>query len=169
MRISAIVHRKTRDLVRDAAEDLIREGSVPLTAIDRAELWSFEVDDEAAGAEKAVRRILDDTTLVVNPNVHRVALEGAADAAAAAGTRLRVVGRDRVDPKGAAVLRSVRERLGLASVTGVARAVRWTLDFDADAEAVRAVGREVTGEGERGAGLLANPHAQDVEWRVEAR
>ena len=168
MNVSAIVHRKTRDVVRDAAEDLLRERSVGLTAIDRAELWTFDVDDSPAAAEEAVRRILDDTTLVVNPNIHRYSL-AAPPPADDDSTRLVLTVRDRVDPKGAAVLRSVRERLGLTNVTGVTRAVQWMLAFDSDEVSVRALGREITGESERGAGLLANPHAQDTEWRVVSR
>ncbi len=160
MMFSVTVHRKTRDLARDAAEDLLRAQVDGFGAIDRAELWTFEVED-APEAETAVRRILDDTTLVVNPNLHRYTLDEP-DRSDGARTHLVVTVSDRVDAKSVAVLRSGRERLGETSVTGVARSVQWTLGLDADEATALEVGREITGGGERGAGVLANSHAQDV-------
>lgn len=163
MNVVARVQRKTRDLVRDAAEDVLRARGAGVGAIERAEQWTFEVPADAARAD--VQRILDETTLVVNPNLHRYRLEqGEAEVAAGAGPRLEIVVHDRVDAKGAAVLRAVRERRGIRSITGVSRAVVWTLEVKgSDAESLA---REVTGEGGHGAGILANPHSQDVTWRV---
>jgi phosphoribosylformylglycinamidine (FGAM) synthase PurS component len=163
VRIEAVVRRKTQDLVQDAAEDLVRREIPGVTRVDRAELWAFEVD-AADGAER-VREILDDTTLVVNPNVHRWSLEPW-DEAPASGARLLVCVRDRVDPKGAQVLRAVRDRLGHADVTQAARSVLWRVDLEsADPAAAEEAGRALTG-GERGAGILSNPHAQDALLQV---
>ena len=167
MKISATVHRKTRDLVRDAAEDLLAARTDSLVAIDRAEVWRFDVEG-GAEARTAVRRILDETTLVVNPNIHRYTLE---EGGQEEGPRCRLVVtvRDRVDAKSAAVLRSVRERLGLREISGIERSVRWALELDADEAAAAELGREIAGGGERGAGILANSHAQDADVRVIGR
>jgi phosphoribosylformylglycinamidine (FGAM) synthase PurS component len=165
MTVSVWVRRKTRDLVRDAAEDLLRATGERVERIERAELWRFEVE-RSDEPETTVRRILDETTLVVNPNVHRYSLEERGGPPAAR-TRLRVEVRDRVDAKGAAVLRSIRERLGVGSVTGVTRSVLWSIDLDADEERARSVGRRLSGDGERGAGVLANRHAQITEIHLE--
>ena len=163
MRVEAVVRRKTQDLVQDAAEDLVRREIPGVTRVDRAELWAFEVD-APDGAER-VREILDETTLVVNPNVHRYSLEPWNEAPER-GTRLLVRVRDRVDPKGAQVLRAVRDRLGHAEVTLASRSVLWRVDLDsADASAAEAAGRALTG-GERGAGILSNPHAQEALLQV---
>ena len=77
MKIEAVVRRKTQDLVRDAAEDLLRETVEGIRRVDRAELWTFEVG--GGDAREPVRAILDDTALVVNPNVHRYSLVAAPD------------------------------------------------------------------------------------------
>ncbi|MEZ5065705.1 MAG: hypothetical protein R3B81_13315 [bacterium] len=165
MSLVARVHRKTRDLVRDAAEDLLLADSAPLLAIDRAERWSFDV---AGGDSRAdVQAILEDTTLVVNPNVHRWRWEEDAEAAPR-GTRLEIEVHDRVDALGRSVLRAVRERRGLRSVSAVAHSVVWTIDLEADRAAAESLARRLVGEGERGAGALANPHSQEIRWRVIA-
>jgi phosphoribosylformylglycinamidine (FGAM) synthase PurS component len=164
------VRRKIRDLVRDAAEDALRERWPGLARVDRAEAWSFTL---SAGGADLVRRVLEGTTLVANPNVHRWTLAAEGDAAAQAGpgpgsARIRVAVRDRVDAKGASVLRSLRERLGWRDVAGVRRSVLWTIDLPASREEAERLLRELTGEGGQGAGLLANPHAQEVEATVTA-
>lgn len=163
MRIEAVVRRKTQDLVQDAAEDLVRREIPGVARVDRAELWTFEVD-APDGAER-VREILDGTTLVVNPNVHRYSLEPW-NGPPVTGARLLVSVRDRVDPKGAQVLRAVRDRLGHVEVTRAARAVLWRVDLESpDAAAAEEAGRALTG-GPRGAGILANPHAQEALLQV---
>jgi len=168
MTIRAYVHRKTRDLVRDAAEDGLRVLTDRLGAVDRAELWTFEVEGKPADAEDTVRRILDRTTLVVNPNVHRYVLEDGAPAAAPTGeSRITMTVRDLVDAKGAAVLRSIRERRGITAVTAVTRAVQWTIDVAGPADAAEALAEKVSGGAGHGAGLLANRHSQDVHTTVE--
>ncbi len=167
-RLAALVHRKTRDLVRDAAEDVLRrpDGSpAGLTGLDRAELWTFDVGD--AASEQGVRRALEETTLVVNPNLHRWTTDAAAPPPPR-GVRITLVVRDRVDAKGRSVLRAMRDRLGVKGLADVSRAVRWTIDLDGDAEAAEALAARVTGADGRGAGLLANPHSQDVQVRVES-
>jgi hypothetical protein len=168
MNIAATVHRKTRDLVRDAAEDLLRDRASGLVGIDRAEVWTFAFADgtPADAAEAALHRILDDTTLVVNPNVHRWTGGVAGRTAPGAAVVMEVEVRDRVDARAAAVRRDVRERFGLEAVTGVVRSVLWTLSLDADEAAARRIGDEITGRGPRGAGVLANSHAQDTTIRV---
>lgn len=166
MTVDVQVRRKIRDLVRDAAEDALRVRWPSLTRVDRAEVWTFAV---APGGEEDVTRVLEETTLVANPNIHRWTRDGGAPAPAAdGGARVRVTVRDRVDPKGASVLRSVRERLGLRGIEGVSRSVQWTLELPASREEAEGLAREVAGRDGRGAGLLANPHAQDVETRVTA-
>lgn len=165
MIVDVHVRRKIRDLVRDAAEDALRVRWPGLTRVDRAEVWSFEL---SSGGAADVERILEETTLVANPNIHRwsVAPGDAAAPAAGGAARVRVTVRERVDPKGASVLRSLRERLGRHGITGVARSVQWTLELPASLEDAEGLAREVTGGDGRGAGLLANPHAQDVETQV---
>jgi len=165
MTIVARVQRKTRDLVRDAAEDVLRARSAGFEAIDRAEQWTFEAP--ADGAQRDVHRILDETTLVVNPNLHRYTLEGEEHPGAPpAGARVEIVVQDRVDAKGAAVLRAVRERRGIRGITGVSRAVVWTLDVAGSPADAERLANEVTGGDGHGAGILANPHSQHVTWRV---
>jgi hypothetical protein len=51
-------------------------------------------------------------------------------------------------------------------VTAVTRAIVWTLELSASGAEVEALAREVTGRDGRGAGLLANPHSQEIEWKV---
>jgi phosphoribosylformylglycinamidine (FGAM) synthase PurS component len=163
VRIEAVVRRKTQDLVQDAGEDLVRRVIPGVARVDRAELWAFEVDAPDGAAR--VRDILDGTALVVNPNVHRYSLEPW-DEAPPRGARLLVCVRDRVDPKGAQVLRAVRDRLGRTEVTAASRAVLWRVDLEsADAAAAAEAVRALTGA-ERGAGVLANPHAQDAIVQV---
>jgi len=163
MKVEAIVRRKTQDLVRDAAEDLLRETVEGVRRVDRAELWTFEV--EAADGAERVRSILDDTTLVVNPNVHRYSLEPW-NAPPESGVRLFVRVRNRVDAKAAQVLRAIRERLGRTEVTAAGRAVLWAVDLEsADAEAAERAGRSMIGA-ERGAGVLANPHSEEATVEV---
>jgi phosphoribosylformylglycinamidine (FGAM) synthase PurS component len=163
VRIEAVVRRKTQDLVQDAGEDLVRRVIPGVARVDRAELWAFEV--EAPDGAARVREILDGTTLVVNPNVHRYSLEPW-DEAPQRGARLLLCVRDRVDPRGAQVLRAVRDRLGHADVTAASRAVLWRVDLEsADVSAAEEAGRALTGAG-RGAGILANPHAQDTLLQV---
>ncbi len=162
MIVEALVRRKTVDLVRIAAEDLVREQFPEVRRVDHGELWTFDVDD--AGGAQDVQRLLDETTLVVNPNVHKVTL-GAWRKAPTAGARLVLVVHDRVDARASSVLRAARERRGLGAIRGASRATVWSLDVegnDASATAER-VGLRVAGpEG----GLLANPHAQDVRREV---
>jgi phosphoribosylformylglycinamidine (FGAM) synthase PurS component len=163
--VEAVVRRKTQDLVQDAAEDLLRREIPGVAGVERAELWTFEVD-AADGAER-VREFLDGTALVVNPNVHRWSLEPWNEAPAR-GTRILVRVRDRVDPKGAQVLRAVRDRLGRAEFTHASRAVLWRVDLEsADRAVAEEAVRALTG-GDRGAGILANPHAQDALLQVVA-
>jgi phosphoribosylformylglycinamidine (FGAM) synthase PurS component len=163
VKVEAVIRRKTQDLVRDAAENLLRGSVDGVRHVDRADLWTFEVDGDDAAGE--VRRMLDETTLVVNPNVHRYSLDRW-DGPPESGTRLFVRVCDRVDPKGAAVLRAVRDRLGRRRFTGTSRAVLWIVDLDTDdAAAAERAGREMVGR-TRGAGILANGHAQDAEIRV---
>ncbi len=176
--LRALVTRKTIDLTRVAAEDLVRAAHPEVRRVDRGELWTFDVEGPEGEAE--VRRLLETTTLVVNPNVHRVVV-GAPPAPppAAAGARLEVVVADRVDAKSRAVLRSARQRLGFGRIRDVRRAILGSLDvgagdsgagtaaasasFAAAAAAAERIGLAVAGpEG----GLLANPHAQDVERKV---
>ncbi len=164
MTVDVHVRRKIRDLVRDAAEDALRARWPALTRVDRAEVWTFSL---APGGEAEVTRVLEETTLVANPNIHRWT-RGDAAPAADGGARVRVTVRDRVDPKGASVLRSVRERLGFRGIRGVARSVQWTLELPASRADAERLAREVCGQDGRGAGLLANPHAQDVETAVTA-
>jgi phosphoribosylformylglycinamidine (FGAM) synthase PurS component len=157
MKLEAWVPRKTRDLVLDSAEELLRDKAPEVTAVGRAEVWSFDVEGRAA--ETDVRRVLDETTLVVNPNVHRYSLAGG-DEPPPAGSRLTVRVMERFDPKEAAVLRGIRERCGVRAVHGVSRSVVWTLDLkEGDAQDAERVGRVV-------ASILANPHAQDLETDV---
>jgi hypothetical protein len=180
-RLTVAVYRKTRDLVRDAAEDTLLRASgggdgsgspggaatvPPVRGIDRAELWTFDMED--ATADAGVRRALEDTTLVVNPNLHRWSLDTAEAVRPATGARLTLIVRDRVDAKGRSVLRAMRDRLGVKGLTGVTRAVRWAIDVEGDAAAAEALAARVTGADGRGAGLLANPHSQDVDVRVES-
>jgi phosphoribosylformylglycinamidine (FGAM) synthase PurS component len=161
MKIEALVTRKTQDLVQYAAEDLLRETVPGLVRIERGELWAFAVTADAALA--TIRWLLDETTLVVNPNIHRYSLEPWADPPAK-GSRILLRVSDRVDTAGAAVLRGIRRR-GIDAVSEVRRSVLWTLDLaDADRAAAERIGGEVSGAGEETtAGVLANPHAQEVE------
>ena len=157
MKIEARVTRKTRDLVLDSAEELLRRKVPQVAGLARAEIWTFDVDD--AAAESDVRHVLEDTTLVVNPNIHRWALDGGE---APAGPRVTVRVTERVDAKGAAVLRGIRERYGARGVSGVTRAVEWWLDLEPGA----------AGDADRIAGeagrILGNPHAQEIVTRVTA-
>lgn len=165
MTIRAYVHRKTRDLVCDAADDGLRARWPSVRNVDRAEVWSFDVDGDEITAEAAVRGVLEGTTLVVNPNVHRYTLDAVADAVA--GARVIVDVHDHVDAKGASVLRTLRDRRGLRAVTDVRRSVRWVIDIDGTAAQGQALAEAVTGEDGRGAGLLSNRHSQDVTIQVE--
>lgn len=171
MTFEAIVHRKIPDLVRFAAEDVLRRERSDLAAIDRAELWTFEVEGDGGDD---VGRVLEETTLVVNPNIHRYHLRehgdgtGAVRAADGAASRIIVRVTDRVDAKGRAVTRAIRERRGLTDVRKVTRSVQWTVDLAAPVAEAESAARAMVGEVERGAGLLANPHSQEIEWSVEA-
>ncbi len=165
MNVEVLVRRKTRDLVCDAAEDVLREEHPEVVHIDRAEAWTFRVD--AADAPK-VHRVLERSTLVANPNVHRWSIAGeAAREPAARRTRVRLRVRDRVDARGAAVLRAMRDRRGVQSLDEVQHAVVWTLDVDASRAGAGELARRLAGLSGHGAGLLANPHAQDVQLEVE--
>ncbi len=164
MKIEALVTRKTQDLVQFAAEDLLRESVAGLERIERGELWAFTLEaDDPLGI---LHWLLDETTLIVNPNVHRYSLEDWV-VAPAAGGRLWLRVSDRVDTAGAAVLRGIRRR-GLDTVREVRRSVLWTLDLPAsDGRGLERIGRELCGAGESmTAGVLANPHAQDVEMII---
>jgi phosphoribosylformylglycinamidine (FGAM) synthase PurS component len=167
MTMDVLVRRKIADLVRDAAEGALRESCPSLERLDRAELWTFTVEGEDRAV---VRRVLEDTTLVANPNVHRWTFREAAPTVPLAPGRARVVVEvhDRVDARGASVLRALRERRGVRSVTGVRRGVLWTIDVAARREQAEALARDVTGTGDAGAGLLANPHAQEASATVTA-
>jgi len=164
MTVEAVVRRKIRDLVRDAAEDVLRARGVDPQRVDRAELWSFDV--EGADAPGTVSRLLAETTLVVNPNIHRYSLSEA-PAPPEHGCRLFVRVRERVDARGASVLRAIRERRGNRQITNVTRSVLWSIDWDLRPAEVERIAREITGE-EYGAGVLANRHAQEVTWKVMA-
>jgi phosphoribosylformylglycinamidine (FGAM) synthase PurS component len=168
VRVQVLVRRKIADLVRDAAEGALRPACPALEKLDRAELWTFDVDGQDVAA---VRGVLEGTTLVANPNVHRWAFQDAAGATPAprAGcARIVLAVHDRVDAKGSAVLRALRERRGIRSVTSVRRGVLWTIDVALDRAAASALARELAGAGESGAGLLVNPHAQEAETTVVA-
>lgn len=160
MKVEAFVTRKARDLVRDAAESLLRESVNGLRDVKRAEVWSFDL--EGVDAERELREILDETTLIVNPNVHRYTLEPERPTAGV-GSRVFVRVRDRVDPKAKAVLRAICNVHGARSVKGVSRAILWTIDLDTeDVGQVERFARDAAGL-DRGAGILANTHAQEVE------
>ena len=155
MKLVAHVTRKTRDLVLDSAEELLRREAPEVRKVRRAEVWSFDVESAEAAAD--VRRVLDETTLVVNPNVHRYTLDRASERPE--GPRLTVLVTERVDAKGAAVLRGLR-RCGARGVRGVTRSVEWTLDLAGTAAGSAArLGEEV-------AAILGNRHAQEVETKV---
>ena len=164
MTIEVLVTRKIRDLVQDAAEDALSASQRGVSRVTRGELWSFDVDgDEGADV---VRGILEGTTLVVNPNVHRYSFGSWRDVAAGE-RRLLIRVADEFDARGAAVLRAVRDRCGIGAVRGVQRSVLWAIDLEAtDPEAANRLGEEITGGNDAGAGLLANRHAQDVAWEV---
>jgi phosphoribosylformylglycinamidine (FGAM) synthase PurS component len=158
--VEALVRRKTQDLVRDSAESLVRASIGGVRAVERAEVWIFDVDGDSAADR--VRRVLEETTLVVNPNVHRWSLESPA-APPPPGSRVVVRVKDRVDAKGRQVLRAVRERLGFREVRDVERATQWTVDLETrERPAAEHAGRILTG-GDRGAGILVNAHAQTAE------
>jgi phosphoribosylformylglycinamidine (FGAM) synthase PurS component len=161
VKIEALVKRKTQDLVRTAAEDLLLEKYPEVRRVDRAELWTFEIDGPSAASD--AKRILDESTLIVNPNVHRYTLEEWRRPPAE-GTRLCVRVTDRVDARASSVLRAARERRGITGVREVRRAVVWFLDLETkDAAAAGRIGEQIAGpEG----GILANVHAQDVEMEV---
>jgi hypothetical protein len=173
MIVEALVRRKTVDLVRVAAEDILRERFPEVRRVDHAELWTFDAE-ESSGADD-VRKLLDETTLVVNPNVHRVTL-GEWRKAPSGGARVVIVVKDRVDARAASVLRAARERRGLRAIRAAERAIVWTLDVDAPASGAGAppAGPSIASVAERLAlavagpegGLLANPHAQDVAREV---
>jgi phosphoribosylformylglycinamidine (FGAM) synthase PurS component len=157
MTVEVYVRRKIRDLVRDAAEDVLRARWPSVGRVDRAEVWTFVLDSPEG--RDGVRHAMEHTTLVANPNVHRWAIHEGEDPAPPDGSaRVIVTVTDRVDPRGASVLRSMRDR-----------AVRWTIDTAGSREEAERMAREVTGADGRGAGLLANPHAQEVETAVAAR
>jgi phosphoribosylformylglycinamidine (FGAM) synthase PurS component len=143
--VDVLVRRKIRDLVRDAAEDVLRVTVPALEALDRAELWTFTVDGDA---DAVVKGVLADTTLVANPNVHRWSFEVPSTAPAPGHSRVFVAVHDRVDAKGASVLRALRDRRGMHSVTSVRRTVLWTIDLAAQREEAEALARVVTGAGE---------------------
>ena len=119
MIVEALVRRKTQDMVRDAAATLLRETFEAdlggIGRIDRADLWAFDVD--AADGTALVKDVLEDTTLVVNPNIHRYSLAPWSDVPEN-GTRLFVRVQDRVDSKGSQVLRAIRDRLGRPELVG---------------------------------------------------
>lgn len=166
MTVEVHVRRKIRDLVRDAAEDALRARWPGIATVDRAERWTFVLE---GGGAADVRRVLEESTLVANPNVHRWTLHERppADVAPEPGrARLRLLVADRVDAKGASVLRALRGRRGLRSVADVRRAVLWTVDVAGARGEAERLARELTGADGRGAGLLANLHAQEVETRV---
>jgi hypothetical protein len=164
--VEALVTRKIRDLTRDSAADLLRAAGVEFERIERAELWSFEMSGE--GARCGIEKILRETTLVVNPNVHRYSVK-AWETSPADGCRVFVRVRDRVDPRGAQVARSIRQRFGAGGPSRVERSVLWSIDLaSTDAAGAERLGRELAGLGPRGAGLLANSHSQDVEVSVRA-
>ncbi len=171
MTVCASVHRKTADLVRDAAEDGLRGRWPSVRSVDRAELWSFDVDGDDDEAMTTVREILDDTTLVVNPNVHRYVLRPAGEVTSSSGpdgaVRVTLLVHDLIDARGAAVLRTLRVRRGQRQVTGVRRAIQWTIDVAAQVDEAEAIARAMTGGDGRGGGLLANRHSQDVRIHVE--
>ena len=161
MKIEALVKRKTHDLVRIAAEDLLLEKYPEVRRVDRAELWTFEI--EGPSAMEDAKRILDESTLIVNPNVHRYTLEGWRRPPPQ-GARLCVTVTDRVDARSSSVLRAARERRGLTSVREVRRAVVWFLDLETgDAAAAGRIGEKIAGQE---GGILANVHAQDVRMEV---
>jgi phosphoribosylformylglycinamidine (FGAM) synthase PurS component len=164
VRIEVLVTRKIRDLVRDAAENvliLVRKGIV---GVSRGELWTFEVESDDARSE--IRRILDETTLLVNPNLHHYTLDSWRRAPET-GCRLLVHVSEGIDARGEAVLRAIRERRGIESVTSASSSILWAIDLDGSGEEeAMELGREITGDEGRGAGLLANRHAQDVRLEV---
>jgi hypothetical protein len=159
MTIEALVTRKTQDLARIAAEDLLRAQDPDLIRVERAELWTFEVD--GSGGEREVRSVLEDSTLIVNPNVHRSTMENWRRAPVE-GARLCITVTDRVDARAASVLRAARERRGLRSIRGVRRSVVWILEMKDRAGALR-LGQVIAGPQ---GGVLANVHAQDVNMEV---
>lgn len=167
MTVRAYVHRKIRDLVQFAAEDSLARTYPTVRGVQRTELWTFQVTGEDGAA--AVRSILEDSTLVVNPNIHRYELDEPRLRETDAATRLTVIVRDSVDARGAAVLRTIRERRGIRSITGVERAIHWTVDLEETPERAGSIGQEITGGEGRGAGCLANRHSQEVEVHVERR
>ncbi|MGH2570530.1 MAG: hypothetical protein ACRDGR_04850 [bacterium] len=155
MKVEARVTRKTRDLVLDSAEELLRREVPEVARVRRAEVWSFDVEDAAAAAD--VRRVLEETTLVVNPNVHRWTLDEGDERTE--GARLTVRVTERVDAKEAAVLRGMR-RCGAQGVRRAQRTVVWSLDLaDTAAGSASRIGEEV-------AAILGNRHSQEVETRV---
>jgi phosphoribosylformylglycinamidine (FGAM) synthase PurS component len=164
--LEVLVRRKTRDLVGGAAEDVLRAQYPEVARVDRAESWAFQVDP--ADSAK-VHGVLENGTLIVNPNVHRwvFAQDAIEEPLSVRRSRVRVRVRGRVDARAAAVLRSMRDRRGIDSLAHVWRAVLWTIDLDAPREEAWEIARRITGLSGRGAGVLANAHAQDVEMEVE--
>ena len=130
-----------------------------LEDLARAELLVFRWDD-AVNARALLSRLARETNLLQNPNKHEFEI---------------VAGLERLNPRGNAwVLTSepgsgdaiatsiARRRLLPGEPPRVARAVLWELTLAASAGGRSVMAREIAETRSRNAGLLANPHLEDL-------
>ena len=132
---------------------------VSLEDLGRAELLVFRWDD-GVNARALLSRLARETNLLQNPNKHEFEI---------------VTGSERLHPRGNAwVLTSepgtgeaiatsiARRRLLSGEPPAVARGVLWELTLALPPGERKFLAREIAETRSRGAGLLANPHLEDI-------
>lgn len=172
IRVKMGFERQVRDLVREEVWELEVE---PAAVVAPDGAAAFETG--AATSRAAIQRIVETTNLFANPNKHRYELvPGRAGDVRLAEDEVAILVSDRENATGESMAVAVR-RLGVDSVRGARRWVRWRLRLSkppapGDADLVPFI-RKVAVADSRDGGILCNPHIEEalavLPWGDEKR
>ncbi len=129
-----------------------------LKEIDRAVYTELGLPaDDARDAQRSLRRLLEATTLLANPN--KELAEAAVEPNTLAGGGLRILVWDREGPAGERLAERIRREFPEIGPVSAKQGVVWTPVFDAPEDRWWQLAERLTLSTKRLSGLLVNPHA----------
>ena len=164
-----LVHLKTRDPAAVSAYlTLTRRLGFGnrIRGLERATYYELEIPGHEAKVRRAVSRLLEESTLLANPNKERTTTEFDAGGLELPGVSVLVWDHD--GSGGAAVEDRIAREFPRLGRVRARRGVLWTATFSGSSSDHRTLTERMTRADSRMSGLLANPHAEDFEI-VEGR
>lgn len=125
----------------------------------RSRIWSFSWEG-TVDARSALKRLVEETNLIRNPNKHFLEVRVGDEALTPRGNAWVLV---YTEGEGADLEDTLRRhRLMEGEVPSVGSATLWELDLEADPAERNRIAEEIAVVRSRKAGLLANPHTENV-------